>query len=174
MSSNRVILPFAPPAPLRIAPLCSQASSLLRPSLTSHARASAATAPRLPAAGYDGFPSPARHETSRFPSKERLHMPGSPTTPGRPGARTHAPVRVAFRDLKRVGARNKTSFAAQWLAYALPCRRFACTLTNAGARLGADVGRYSFIVSDSHRLPSATSISQRHSSCRVAVSYERL
>ena len=64
-------------------------------------------------------------------------MPGSPTTPGRPGARTHAPVRVAFRDLKRVGARNKTSFAAQWLAYALPCRRFACTLTNAGARLTA-------------------------------------
>jgi hypothetical protein len=79
-------------------------------------------------------------------------MPGSPTTPGRPGARTHAPVRVAFRDLKRVGARNKTPFAAQWLAYALPCRRFACTLTNAGARLRADVDRYSFIVSDSHRL----------------------
>ena len=75
-------------------------------------------------------------------------MSGSPTTPGRPGARTHAPVRVAFRDLKRVGARNKTPFAAQWLAYALPCRRFACTLTNACARLGADVDRYSFIVSD--------------------------
>ena len=70
----------------------------------------------------------------------------SPTTPGRPGARTHAPVRVAFRDLKRVGARNKAPFAAQWLAYALPCRRFACTLTNAGARLRADVDRYSFIV----------------------------
>jgi hypothetical protein len=79
-------------------------------------------------------------------------MPGSPTTPGRPGARTHAPVRVAFRDLKRVGARDTTSFAAQWLACALPCRRFACTLTSTGARLEADVGRYSFIVSDSHRL----------------------
>ena len=74
-------------------------------------------------------------------------MPGSPTTPGRPGARTHAPVRIAFRDLKRVGARDTTPFAAQWLAYALPCRRFACTLTSTGARLGADVGRYSFIVS---------------------------
>ena len=67
--------PFAPPAPLQIAPLCSQTSSLLRPSLTSHARSSTATVPRLPAAGYDGFPSPAKHETSRFPSKERLHMP---------------------------------------------------------------------------------------------------
>ena len=68
-------------------------------------------------------------------------MPGSPTTPGRPGARTRAPVRIAFRDLKRVGARDTTPFAAQWLAYALPCRRFACTLTSTGARLGADVGR---------------------------------
>jgi tetratricopeptide (TPR) repeat protein len=47
-------------------------------------------------------------------------MPGSPTTPGRPGTRARAPVRVAFRDLKRVGTRNSTSFAAQWLACALP------------------------------------------------------
>ncbi len=31
-----------------------------------------------------------------------------------------APVRVAFRDLKRVGARDQTSFAAQRLAYAPP------------------------------------------------------
>ena len=30
-------------------------------------------------------------------------MPGSPTTPGRPGTRARAPGRVAFRDLKRVG-----------------------------------------------------------------------
>src|SRR5438034_9698796 len=36
-------------------------------------------------------------EISRFPRKERLHMPGSSTTPGRPGARDGAPVRVAFR-----------------------------------------------------------------------------
>ena len=41
---------------------------------------------------------------------------------------------------------------AQWLAYALPYRRFACALTDADARLGADAGRYSFIVSDLHRL----------------------
>src|SRR5690242_6559571 len=31
------------------------------------------------------------------------------------------------------------SFAAQWLAYALPCRRFTVALTDASARLGADV-----------------------------------
>src|ERR1700745_4097942 len=41
---------------------------------------------------------------------------------------------------------------AQWLAYALPCRRFAAALTDVHARLRVDVGRYSFIVSDSHRL----------------------
>jgi hypothetical protein len=43
-------------------------------------------------------------------------------------------------------------FAAQWLAYALPCRRFPDTLTDARARLGADVNRYSFIVVDLHHL----------------------
>ena len=66
-------------------------------------------------------------------------MPGSPTTPGRPGTRARAPVRVAFRDLKRVGTRDKTSFAAQWLACVLPCRRFVVTLAGANARLGAEV-----------------------------------
>ena len=66
-------------------------------------------------------------------------MPGSPTTPGRPGTRAHAPGRVAFRDLNRVGTRDKTSFAAQWPACALPCRRFAVTLAGANARPGAEV-----------------------------------
>jgi len=79
-------------------------------------------------------------------------MPGSPTTPGRPGARAGAPVRIAFRDLKRVGTRDRTSFAAQWLAYALPYRRFAVTLAGAAARLGAEVARYAFLAVDSHHL----------------------
>ena len=35
--------------------------------------------------------------------------------------------------------RDLTSFAAQWLACALPCRRFAATLAGANARLGAEV-----------------------------------
>src|SRR6266404_6741050 len=52
----------------------------------------------------------------------------------------------AFRDLKRVGTRDLTSFAAQWLACALPCRRFAVTLAGANARLGAEVVRYAFLV----------------------------
>jgi hypothetical protein len=94
----------------------------------------------------------AGREISRFPRKERLHMPGSPTTPGRPDARAGAPVRVAFRGLKRVGTRNRTSFAAQWLACTLPCRRFAVTLADAAARLGAEVARYAFLVVDSHHL----------------------
>jgi hypothetical protein len=79
-------------------------------------------------------------------------MPGSPTTPGRPGARAGAPVRIAFRDLKRVGTRDRTSFAAQWLAYALPYRRFAVTLAGAAARLGAEVARWAFLAVDSHHL----------------------
>ena len=73
-------------------------------------------------------------------------MPGSSTTPGRTDARTIAPVRVAFRPFHSVGTRNHESFAARWLAYALPCRRFACTFTGTCARLRADAVRYTFIV----------------------------
>ena len=79
-------------------------------------------------------------------------MPGSTTTPGRAGARSHAPIRVAFRFPQSVGARDQTIFAAQCLAYDLPCRRFADVLAHAHARLGADVVCYSFIVEDLHLL----------------------
>ena len=78
-------------------------------------------------------------------------MPGSSTTPGRPGARDDASVRVAFRARNSVGTRG-LAFAAQWLAYALPYRRFVAVLADANARLGADVDRYSFIVVDLHHL----------------------
>jgi hypothetical protein len=43
-------------------------------------------------------------------------------------------------------------YEAQWLAYVLPCRRFAAALTDDYARLRANVDRYSFIASDFHRL----------------------
>src|SRR3954468_4347092 len=46
-------------------------------------------------------------EISRFPRKERAHMPGSSTTPG-PDARAGAPDRVAFRPVDDVGAREIT------------------------------------------------------------------
>ena len=43
-------------------------------------------------------------------------------------------------------------FAAQWLAYARPYRRFGQALTDQPARLGVDAVRYSFIVVDFHHL----------------------
>jgi hypothetical protein len=79
-------------------------------------------------------------------------MPGSPTAPGRPGACNGAPVRIAFHQQNRVGTQIDVAFAAQWLAYASPYRRFAHALTVAHARLGADVVCYSFIVVDLHHL----------------------
>jgi hypothetical protein len=79
-------------------------------------------------------------------------MPGSQTAPGRPGACESAPGHVAFRQRNGVGTRVDADFAARWLACAIPCRRFACALTDANARLGADVGRYSFIAVDLHHL----------------------
>ena len=68
-------------------------------------------------------------------------MPGSPTTPGRSGARAGAPVRVAFRHDNASAPGTSFPFAAQWLACALPCRRFAAALADDDARLGADVDR---------------------------------
>ena len=79
-------------------------------------------------------------------------MPGSPTTPGRAGARDGAPTRVAFRHENSVGTRDSSSFAARSLAYAYPYRRFTAALASVSARLGADVDRYSFIVMDLHHL----------------------
>jgi hypothetical protein len=78
-------------------------------------------------------------------------MPGSSTTPGRSDLAMVCPKRVAFRARNSVGTRG-LAFAAQWLAYALPYRRFVGVLTDANARLGADVDRYSFIVVDLHHL----------------------
>src|SRR5215469_7687419 len=90
--------------------------------------------------------------TSRFPRNELPHMPGSSTTPGSPGARAYAPVCIAFRLRNGVSTRNMNLCGAQWLAYVLLCRRFAVALTGDRARLVVDVDRYSFIVSDLHRL----------------------
>src|SRR5215467_9235510 len=78
-------------------------------------------------------------------------MPGSSTTPGRSVLAIVRPKRVAFRVRNSVGTRG-LAFAAQWLAYALPYRRFVAVLADANARLGVDVDRYSFIVVDLHHL----------------------
>ena len=79
-------------------------------------------------------------------------MPGSSTTPGRPSACAGALGHIAFHYTDSVGTRNWFSIAAQWLACTFPCRRFADILTDACARLGADVVRYSFIAVDLHHL----------------------
>ena len=79
-------------------------------------------------------------------------MPGSQTSPGRPNACDDASARVAFRPTDSVGTRIQVYFAAQWLAYTLPYRRFADILADACARLGADADRYSFIAVDLHHL----------------------
>jgi hypothetical protein len=79
-------------------------------------------------------------------------MPGSTTTPDLAGARADAPAGIAFRPVDGVGVRETHSFAAQWLACALPCRRFAGVLADVDARLGAGVDRYSFTVTDLHHL----------------------
>ena len=94
-------------------------------------------------------------EISRFPRKGRPYMPGSQTTPGPAGARINAPASFAFREVNNVGTRIPNAFAAQWLAYTLPYRRFAVVLAGNCARIGDDVGCYSFIAVDFHHIPFA-------------------
>ena len=78
-------------------------------------------------------------------------MPGSLTTPGCSSTRVDVLDHIAFRYLYSVGTQD-IPIAAQWLACALPYRRFTAGLAANNARLGADAVRYSFIVSDFHRL----------------------
>src|SRR5262245_48233453 len=59
---------------------------------------------------------------------------------------------MAFHIRNCVGTRDDRSFAVQWLACALPCRRFADVLTDVCARLGVGVVRCSFTVRDLHPL----------------------
>src|SRR6202022_991134 len=100
----------------------------------------------------DGCRRTVDREISRFPCKERLHMPGSLTTPGRPGARDDAPGCVAFRHLHGVGTQNRNLSRLNGWPMRPPCQRFAETLAGNCACLGADVDRYSFIVRDLHSL----------------------
>jgi hypothetical protein len=59
---------------------------------------------------------------------------------------------IAFRVTYGVGTLGVITFAARWLAYTLPCRRFADILADICARLGASADRYSFTATDFHRL----------------------
>jgi hypothetical protein len=79
-------------------------------------------------------------------------MPGSLTTLGRPSARDCAPDVLPSTVGNASAPQMNVVFEAQWLAYALPCRRFTPAFTDDGARLGADVVRYSFIAVDLHHL----------------------
>ena len=79
-------------------------------------------------------------------------MPGSQTTPGPTDARNNAPADFAFRQVNNVGTRIDNDFAAQWLAYTLPYRRFADVLADACARIGGDVDCYSFTAVDFHHI----------------------
>jgi hypothetical protein len=95
---------LAPPAPPRLAPLCSSASQLLRRSQTSRIRASPATAPRLsdadprcPSAGQTrDLPVPVQRASAHARVFDHA---------GAASARAIAPARVAFRVINHVGLR---------------------------------------------------------------------
>src|SRR5579862_1525106 len=143
--------PLAPSAPHPLARACSPASQLLRQGLTSPARASPASAHRLPDADHTatGLWSSGRSPGSRARSV-RTCQGLRPRGAGRLLALTQATVWPSAS--QTASALRSKAFAAQWLAYTIPCRRFAPGLATENARLGADAVRYSFIAVDFHHL----------------------
>ena len=71
-------------------------------------------------------------EISRFPGRRLLRMPGSATTRGWLVSCDNDTGHLAFCWTENISAPN-LSYAAQYLAYALPCQRFACGLTTTRA-----------------------------------------
>ena len=143
---------LAPPTPQPPRRPCSQAPSLLWPSLDF-------SGPYI--IGYGSSPSrrgPARYCGAGQTRDLPVPVQGACTHArfydhaGSAGARDGAPADVAFRGGDSVGTRDQFSIAAQWLACAFPYRRFTHSLAAVGARLGADVVRYSFIAVDLHHL----------------------
>jgi hypothetical protein len=103
-------------------------------------------------------------------------MPGSLTTPGRSSTRITRPPVLPSAMTTASAPGTSFPFAARWLAYALPYRRFAAALTDDDARLGANVDRYSFTERDLHPLLLAgfagalrlTFMKKGHWSCAVS------
>jgi hypothetical protein len=93
-------------------------------------------------------------EISRFPCKRLLRMPGSTTTRGRPVSRDVDTRRVAFCGTENISTPN-LSYAAQYLACALPCERFTSALAGSPCITRGQCGSYTFTVTDFHRLPFA-------------------
>jgi hypothetical protein len=68
-------------------------------------------------------------EISRFPCKRLLRMPGSTTTRGRHVSCDIDTSRVAFCGTENISTPN-LSYAAQYLACALPCERFTSAIAD--------------------------------------------
>ena len=79
-------------------------------------------------------------------------MPGSLTTPGRPGARDDAPEFVAFRHLRGVGTQNRNLSRLNGWPMRSPVNASPKPSRATAHDWGADVDRCSFIVRDLHFL----------------------
>jgi hypothetical protein len=78
-------------------------------------------------------------EISRFPCKRLLRMPGSTTTRGQHVSCAIDTRRIAFCGTENIGTPN-LSYAAQYLACALPCERFTSALADKPCITGGRCG----------------------------------
>ena len=79
-------------------------------------------------------------------------MPGSLTTPGRPGARADAPGCIAFHNMHGVGTRDRTLSRLNGWPMRSPVNASPRPSRTTAHDSGADVDRYSFIARDLHPL----------------------
>ena len=79
-------------------------------------------------------------------------VPGSLTTPGRPGARADAPEYVAFHHMHGVGTQNRKLSRLNGWPMRTPVNASPRPSRATAHELGADVDRYTFIVRDLHPL----------------------
>ena len=135
--------PLAPPTPRPFARLRSSASQMLWRSLTSPARSSSATAPRLPDAIRRRIRAPDGQETSRFPRKELERCQGLRPRQAKPSPRW---VRDGSCCLPTQGRRRRPElpvFRGSMAGLRLPLptlrRRLAMTPHGRGRR-GAQIG----------------------------------
>jgi len=123
---------LAPPAPLRIAPLVRRLHGYyngIRLLGSVHRRLRLLVSRRGPTVSTP----PAKPEASRFPCKELPHMLRVFDHAGLGGRSRYRASLLPSVILTTSGVRKYQAFAARWLAYALPCQRFAGILADTAA-----------------------------------------
>jgi hypothetical protein len=141
---------FPPSPPLPVARPCSGTSLGLRTCPTSRDRASSATAPCLPDADQTALACGRARDLPVPAHGASAHARVSDRAGSSSGSRSRRPP--CCLPLSRRRRHPEQTFAAQWLAYAFPCQRFAARLAGRRRMPRAQCGSLLLHCSDFHHL----------------------